>query len=926
MAMSGRRGIRDIFRFAKRARTAPKPGRRWPRVLPALFLVALLILASQSVPLYTDWLWFEALGFSSVFLTIILTRSLLALIFGGICFTILYLNLFLVHRSPATDVLIELEDHLGLPSRFILEPYIKRFLLPVTGILSLLAALQATGQWQAALRFLHPTPFQIQDPLFQRDLSFYIFRLPVLNFLYQWLMTVLVVSTLLVAIAYILYRGIQITSQGVRFSMWVRSHLLALIGALLFLKAWGYHLSTYDLLYSPRGVVFGASYTDVFATLPALRILTVLATVCGLLCLTQIRRQRVTLLLVGLAILVGTTVIGQFVYPNLLQRFRVVPNELDLESPYIVHNIRFTRIAYGLHRIEEVEFPAEENLTVADLRKNELTVNNIRLWDPQPLLATFAQIQEIRTYYKFVDVDVDRYRLNGRYEQVMLSPRELSHDHLPSRNWINEHLTFTHGYGAVLGPVNRVSPEGLPVLYIKDIPPGAGGPLTITRPEIYYGELGNEYVFVNTKSKELDYPAGNKNVYTTYQGKGGIPVTSYFRKALFAARFGTARILFSQDIVPGSRLMFYRRIGERVSTVAPFLQYEPDPYLVIAQDGKLFWILDAYTTSDKYPYSEPHRQVGNYIRNSVKVVVDAYHGSMSFYISDPDDPLIQTYAKIFPTLFQPLEAMPADLKSHIRYPERLFSIQAEMYATYHMRDPQVFYNKEDVWNIPRRGAGKDVFMEPYYIIMKLPEENHEEFILLVPFTPARKDNMSAWMAARSDPPHYGKLIVYNMPKQKLVFGPRQIEARLNQDAYISQQLSLWGQRGSQVIHGPLLVIPIETSLLYVQPLYLAADEGSLPELKRVIVAYGNQIAMEETLDQALTKVFEKTGFASPPAAPRPPTARTPSSLLGLVNKALEQFNKAQELLRQGNFAGYEEQQKRLAETLKLLREKAASAP
>ncbi|MEE8282993.1 MAG: UPF0182 family protein, partial [candidate division NC10 bacterium] len=314
------------------------------------------------------------------------------------------------------------------------------------------------------------------------------------------------------------------------------------------------------------------------------------------------------------------------------------------------------------------------------------------------------------------------------------------------------------------------------------------------------------------------------------------------------------------------------------------------------------------------------------IRNSVKVVVDAYHGSMSFYISDPDDPLIQTYAKIFPTLFQPLEAMPADLKSHIRYPERLFSIQAEMYATYHMRDPQVFYNKEDVWNIPRRGAGKDVLMEPYYIIMKLPEETHEEFILLVPFTPARKDNMSAWMAARSDPPHYGKLIVYNMPKQKLVFGPRQIEARLNQDAYISQQLSLWGQRGSQVIHGPLLAIPIETSLLYVQPLYLAADEGSLPELKRVIVAYGNQIAMEETLDQALTKVFGKTPIASPPAAPRPPTAGTPSSLLGLVNKALEQFNKAQELLRQGNFAGYEEQQKRLAETLKLLRQKAASAP
>jgi len=924
--MRGNRGIRDILRRAKRPRTAPKPGRRWFRFLPAVLFVALLLGASQSIPLYTEWLWFDAVGFSSVFLTMLLTQSLLALIFGGTCFIILYANLSLIHRSPASDVLVELEDHLGLPSRFILEPYIKRFRLPVTAILSLLAGLQATGQWGVVLRFLYPTSFQVQDPLFQKDLGFYIFRLPFLNFIYQWLMIVFVVSTLLVLLAYILYRGIQFTGQGLRLSPWARTHLLTLIGALLFLKAWGYHLSTYDLLFSPRGVVFGASYTDVFATLPALRILTVLAAVCGLLCLVHIRRQQLTPLFLALAILVGAAIIGQMVYPNLLQRFRVIPNELDLESPYIIHTIRFTRAAYGLDRIEEIEFPAEENLSEADLRKNKLTINNIRLWDPRPLLATFAQIQEIRTYYKFVDVDVDRYRLNGRYEQVMLSPRELSYDDLPSRIWINEHFTFTHGYGAVLSPVNRVSPEGLPVLYVKDIPPVSGGRLTITRPEIYYGELGNEYVFVNTKSKELDYPTGDKNVYTTYQGKGGVPVTSFFRKALFAARFGTVRILFSKDVVPGSRLMFYRRIGERVSKVAPFLRYEPDPYLVIAQDGRLFWVLDAYTYSDRYPYSKPHRQGGNYIRNSVKVVVDAYHGSMTFYVSDPEDPLIQTHAKIFPTLFQPLEAMPPDIKAHIRYPEKLFAIQAEVYATYHMKDSQVFYNKEDLWNIPRRGAEKNTPMEPYYIIMKLPQEKNEEFILLIPFTPARKDNMSAWMAARSDAPHYGKLIVYNMPKKKLVFGPRQIEARFNQDAFISQQLSLWGQRGSHVIHGPLLAIPIETSLLYVQPLYLAAEQQSLPELKRVIVAYGNQIAMEETLDQALASVFRKARLASPRARARPPTVSTSSSIRELANKALKQFQKAQELLRQGNFAEYQEQQKRLAETLKLLQKKADSIP
>lgn len=924
--MRSNRQIRNIFRRPRRLRTPPRPGRWWSRLFLTLLLVALLAAISQAIPLYTEWLWFDTVGFSPVFLTILSTQGLLALLFGVICFTILYVNLSLIYRSPATDVLVEMEDHLGLPSRFILEPYIKRFLLPVTAVLSLLAALQGAGQWEVLLRFLHPTLFRVQDPLFQKDLSFYIFRLPLLNFVYQWLMIVLAVSTALVIFAYILYRGIQFTPQGLRLGPWARNHLLALIGAILLLKAWGYYLSAFDLLYSPHGIVFGAGYTDVFVTLPALRVLTLLAALAGVICLTQIWRERLKLFLVSLAILVGAAVIGQVIIPSVVQRFRVVPNELELESPYIAHSIRFTRAAYGLDQIEEVDFPAEENLSMADLRKNTLTVNNIRLWDPRPLLATFAQIQEIRTYYKFVDADVDRYQINGRYEQVMLSARELSYDHLPSRIWINEHLTFTHGYGAVMGPVNRVSPEGLPVLYIKDIPPVSGVPREITRPEIYYGELGNDYVFVNTKSKELDYPAGDKNVYTTYQGRGGIPVTSFFRKVLFAAHFGTARILFSQDLLPESRLMMYRRVGERVKRVAPFLRYEADPYLVIAEDGRLFWIVDAYTVIDKYPYSEPYRQGVNYIRNSVKVVVDAYHGSMTFYVSDPNDPVIQTYTKIFLTLFQPLDKMPADLKAHIRYPEGLFAIQAQMYATYHMRNPQVFYNKEDLWNIPRRGAEGDAPMEPYYVILKLPQETKEEFILLIPFTPARKDNMSAWMAARSDAPHYGKLIVYNMPKQKLVFGPRQIEARLNQDAFISQQLSLWGQRGSLVIHGPLLAIPIETSLLYVQPLYLAAEEGSLPELKRVIVAYGNQIAMEETLDQALTSVFGKARLASPRVSAPDQAPSAGSSVRELATRALKQFQAAQEFLRQGNFAAYEQEQKRLAQTLKLLQENAARLP
>ncbi|PWB80352.1 MAG: UPF0182 family protein, partial [Candidatus Methylomirabilota bacterium] len=601
-----------------------------------------------------------------------------------------------------------------------------------------------------------------------------------------------------------------------------------------------------------------------------------------------------------------------------LQRFRVVPNEIAAESPYITHNIRFTRQAYGLDRIDEREFPAEDTLTREELRRNDLTIKNIRLWDHRPLLTTYGQLQEIRTYYKFVDVDNDRYLIDGEYRQIMLSAREMSYQHLPGQSWINEHLIFTHGYGVVFGPVNRITPEGLPEFFIKDIPPVSTTPIKVTRPEIYYGELDNDYVIVGTRAQELDYPSGEKNVYSTYTGQGGVPLNSFGRKLLFATRFGTMKILLSQDLTPDSRIMYYRQIAERVKRAAPFLLFDRDAYLVIGRDGRLFWIIDAYTTSDMYPYSEPIRGVGNYIRNSVKAVVDAYNGSVSFYLADLDDPLIKAYDRAFPGLFQPLDAMPDDLKAHLRYPQGMFNVQARLYSTYHMQDPQVFYNKEDLWSIPAE-------MEPYYTIMRLPGEAKEEFILLLPFTPNRKDNMIAWLAARSDPPHYGKLTAFNFPKAKLVYGPRQINARIDQDSFISQQLSLWSQRGSTVIRGSLLAIPIERSLLYVQPLYLAAEKGSLPELKRIVVAQGNQIAMEETLDTALAKVFggsaRATVEARIPPSPGVPSA-VDSSVKALVTRAYDHYTRAQELLRQGNFAGYGEEVKRLESALKELRARA----
>ena len=617
---------------------------------------------------------------------------------------------------------------------------------------------------------------------------------------------------------------------------------------------------------------------------------------------------------------------GIGVWPSLLQRFQVTPNELVAERPYIEHNIRMTRQAYGLDAVKEQEFAAEERLTAAALERNSLTIKNVRLWDHRPLLTTFAQLQEIRTYYKFADVDVDRYSINGELRQVMLSARELSYQHLPSRVWINEHLTFTHGFGLVAGPVNRVTPEGLPDLFVKDIPPNvSGGFPKITRPEIYYGHLSNDYVIVRTKSQELDYPSGDQNVYSRYTGRGGVAVSGFLRKLAFAIRFGELKILLSDDLTAESRVMMYRRVAERVRQAAPFLRFDQDPYLVVTEAGRLVWIVDAYTTTDRYPYSQPDRGL-NYIRNSVKATVDAFDGNVVFYVVDSKDPLIRTWARAFPGLLTPFEKMPADLRAHVRYPEDLFSLQARMYGTYHMQDPQVFYNKEDLWTIPRLTMeGRDREMEPYFTVMRLPGGKTEEFVLLSGFNPARRDNMIAIMAARSDAPNYGGLIVYTFPKQKLVYGPRQVDARVNQDPLISAAFSLWNQQGSRVLRGSLLAIPIEDSLIYVQPIYLSAEQGALPELRRVIVAFGNQIAMEPTLEQSLQRIFGVRIRGEEGVQPRGadgsrPESATASALGPLAQRAWEAWQKGQEALRRGDWAGYGQAQKQLEESLRQFRE------
>jgi uncharacterized membrane protein (UPF0182 family) len=896
---------------------------RRPR--PGLWLIALVIVlgvVGQLIPLYTDWLWFQEVGFARVFTTLLTLRGWLVIGVAAAVFAYLFLNLSLAVRTAPPDVLWELEDQLGLPGRAILEPLVRRLLVPVISVIALLAGLRASGAWDTLAEYLHATPFGRTDPLFGRDLGFYFFALPFWRLLYGWALGLAMGALVLTALVYVLQRSVVLTARGPRLAGGARTHLLLLGAVVLLVRAWGFWLDRFELLYSARGLVFGASYTDVHASLPALQVLAVLAVLCAVACVVQTRRPGWRFLVAGLVVLGVVWVGGLSIYPALLQRFRVTPNELVAERPYIEHNIRLTRQAYGLDRIAEQNFPAEDNLDAAALERNSATIKNIRLWDHRPLLVTYGQLQEIRTYYKFLDVDNDRYTLDGEYRQVMLSARELSYRHVPPA-WINQHLTYTHGYGAVVGPVNRISPEGLPEFLVQDIPPVSNAFPKITRPEIYYGESSNDYVFVRTRSQELDYPSGEQNVYTRYAGRGGIGVDGLLRKVAFALRFGELKVLLSDDLTTDSRVMIYREIGARARQAAPFLRFDRDPYLVVTDDGRLMWIIDAYTNSDRYPYAEPVRGLGNYIRNSVKVTVDAFHGTVAYYIADPDDPVIRTYAKVFPGLLQPLQAMPRDLQTHLRYPEDLMTVQARMYATYHMEDPQVFYNKEDLWTIPRRQQeGREREMEPYFTVMRLPGEAKEEFVLLTAFNPIRRDNMIALMVARSDVPNYGGLIVYLLPKQKLVYGPRQIDARIDQDPVISQQLALWNQQGSRVLRGSLLAIPIEQSLIYVQPLYLSATEqGALPELRRVIVAYANQIAMEPTLDQSLRRIFG--GRAQPePTRPREVGAPVPAAgdgvLRGLVQRAWEAWQRSQEALRRGDWTAYGQEQKRLEEALRQL--------
>jgi uncharacterized protein len=898
---------------------------RWRNLAVALIVAAIvlvlgLIVLGLTGDVLVDLLWFSEIGYRDVFWTVLSTKVAVAAAVFVICATFVGLNGIVATRlaaqhgagapRPALDW-ASVQVRSGLDLQEFLRAHQTRLVILATGLLASLVAATEVSNWEVLLRFLYQTPYGHNDPVFGKDIGFYLFSLPAYVAIKNAMIITLVLAALVAGAIYWVHGDIDFDKRPNLTSPSVLAHGSALLGLFFLVKAWSYSLDRFLLLYDDNGVVVGANYTDVTIVMPLLWGLAFVAVLGALLSSTNLWIRGYRRPLAAIALLFAASLVLLDIVPAAFERLFVKPYELQLERPYIQSNITLTQQAYNLDQITVKPFSAEQNLNLQLLQGNQPTIDNIRLWDWQPLMDTYAQLQEIRTYYKFHDVDLDRYWLDGSYQQVTLSARELDPELLPAnaRTWVNRHLLFTHGIGAIMSPVTRKNTEGLPLFYLQDIPPVATGGPAILEPRIYFGELPDSYAVVNTTTPEFDYPNGKDNVYGTYRGTAGVRVSGFARKALLSWYFGDVNLMLSRYLSADSRVLFRRNIVDRVAAIAPFLQLDRDPYLVIS-NGRLFWIQDAYTTSEYFPYAPPQpNRATNYIRNSVKVVIDAYNGSVDFYLIDPADPIAATFRRIFPGLFKAFEAMPEDLKKHIRYPEDLFRMQARMYQAYHMDSPEVFYNREDLWEFPRQPDGPSPTMAPYYIIMRLPAESQAEFILMLPMVPSQRENMIAWLAARCDPPHYGKLIAYAFPKDKLVYGPFQIEARINQDTNISQALSLWNQLGSRVIRGNLLVIPIENSLLYVSPLYLRAETGQLPELKRVIAAYDDRVVMEETLRPALAALFKEPELAGSAGAARP--------ALGTdrARDALGHYDRAMKALKEGDWAGFGAELDKLRSTL-----------
>jgi uncharacterized membrane protein (UPF0182 family) len=905
------------------------------RGLSFLVFVAIIgfSIARAVATFFTNYLWFDSVDLNSVWLKILITKSALVAATSLLAFAFIFINLRLaVRATPVMDIFesFDSQDPLSRFREFVNERFLKYRLWGAIG-LSLFLGAGASQLWEQVLLFLNQKSFGVTDPIFQNDISSYIFGLPLYRLFVSWGFQLVIFTSVIIVLFFIATGALQLRPGRLpEVSSGAKAHLSVLLAFVAVLKAFAYRLDSMELLYSPRGKVFGASYTDAVAHLPALNLLILISLFGAILLLVNIKRRGWLLPATAISLWLAVSIIVGGVVPAAIQRFRVLPDELNKELPYVESHINYTRLAYGLDSIEEKSFEASPDLTDDDISDNSQTVDNIRLWDPTVLAETYSQLQEIRAYYALDEVDVDRYKINGELTQVMVSARELDQTNLPAVGWVNERLQYTHGYGVVFSPANNVASQGQPDFYVKGVPATTTvSELEIEQPRIYFGESAEsvEYVVVNSLQEEVDYPLsteGQSVAYTNYSGDGGVGIGSFFRRLGFALRYGELNLLISNQLSDDSKLIMERNIVSRVKKAAPFLYTDNDPYLALVE-GDLFWIIDMYTVSDKYPYAQPAdtRRINensglpinfNYLRNSVKAVVNAYDGTLNFYVVDETDPLISTYEDIFPNLFSPKSSMNTELLDHIRYPEDLFTIQSDMYRDYHMTDPRVFYADEDPWEIPSdssttprvatlRGEFTEIGfkpMLPYYLLMSLPGENDLSYLIFQPFNPENRPNMQSFLVADADPENYGQLIDFRLPKGEFVDGPSQVATRINQDPDISQIFTLLDQQGSSVIKGNLFVVPINQSILYYQPIYLQGEQNPLPEFKFVVVVFQDRIIMEESLSEALESIFGGD-FASDQVEDT-----EGESALELLDKATRAFEKAQQELQNGNLGLYQD--------------------
>jgi uncharacterized membrane protein (UPF0182 family) len=931
--------------------TTPRRRRRW-KWLVLVAIVLLFFVASRALSIYISALWFGSLGYSSVFWFIFRAKLELFLIFLIATVAILRSGFWLVERAFASF-------SFGRRTVFINQQPLNfspaRLLRPLAWVVSIIGGLifgfGMREDWRSFALYFHQTPTTLADPIFNKPVGFYLFTLPVYDSVSSWLLSL----SFIILIATVIYAVLAVTQQGISttgdLTKARKTSLAAVSIALtpwLIVLAWRFALSRYPYLWGDHQTFSGVTFVEANHLLPAFMwVAGALILAAIILLINAFTMRKVRILIGALAIPLIVYIIGTVIIPAYVTNFVVKPNELGRETPYISQNINWTRRAFGIDRIEQRNFDALMTTESFDLQNNHPTLDNIRLWDWHALKDTLTQIQAIRTYYDFTDVDVDRYVVGGEKRQMMLGTRELNVEKLPasSRNWVNEKLIYTHGYGVTMNTANGFDSEGMPKFVLSNMPVESTAPeIKLTRPEIYFGQETSHDVYVKTKRMEFNYPQGETNNLNTYEGTGGIPVGGYLRRWLLAWGLDDlTKLPFSDDVTADSRALIHRNIREIVDGVAPFLIYDNDPYIVINSEGRMFWIIDAFTESANYPYSR-HYQAGdknvNYIRNSVKVVIDAYNGTTTFYIFDSQDPLIQTYRAVFPTLFHDANEMPQDLRVHIRYPETLIKTQAEVFGLYHTQDINSFFQREDLWNVARQvSLGEDKqqqeqSIEPYFVMMQLPGENKGiEFAEILPFTPSNRNNMIGWIAGRCDGDAYGSLLAYNFPKSRLVDGPLQIEARIDQNAQLSGQFTLWNQQGSHVQRGHLLVVPIGRSLLYVEPIYLKAERSPMPELRLVVLATQDRLEYGANFDEALNKLFgeaikqapgqqpqpgQPKPSATPQASPTPPQTGG-ANVQQLINRAIQEFDEYQRLTSEGKLgeAGKKlEEHKRTLEELK----------